>query len=562
MSFLGSDTDELREAGQKCQEGAETTDEVIMFLRALVIALRAASFFTGGASTAYAQYLESTVIPWLQKVSAALKMFANVLLSQAKAQDDVSAGETVDFGQLPTYVSPIMPAGNTCDYPPVVAQTGGVAPATRVDGGTTGAAVSTTTNGQTVGVAPAAGSTDPGTTSTTAIGSTSVGASPAAPIRTDAAQPVAAHGGSTSGIGAATSPGSGIGVGSSPSSAITPGTGNGAGAGAGSPDQFGSGTPGSSALGGSDAAAATSTHHGSPASQTFGARSSVGGVPEAHTAPLTPTQSGLAGSGSFGTAAGIAATAGALGMGGAALANRRGKAGEATIEELVADHGRGSRGDDVRDLQERLTAAGYDTKGVDGQWGGDTQAAYEAWRADHPMEIRTGTGFTSPDGFDYSRIAGVEGNPNVTPEFLREMEGVAQRVGARPEDLMAVMALESDRTFAPDVRNGSTGATGLIQFMPATAEGLDTSTDALAGMTAREQLPYVEAYLAPRRGHLGDLESLYTSILYGSPQSDPDTTLWSSGQAAYGANHGLDRNGDGQITAGEAADSVRSFISN
>lgn len=162
MSFLGADTDELREAGQKCQEGAETTDEVITYLRALVIALRAASFFTGGASAAYAQYLESTVIPWLQRISAALKLFANVLLSNAQAQDDVSAGESVDFGTLPTYVTPKLPSTDTCNYPPVVANTGGVAPATRVESGTTGAAVTTTTSATTGGVAQISPAATPG----------------------------------------------------------------------------------------------------------------------------------------------------------------------------------------------------------------------------------------------------------------------------------------------------------------------------------------------------------------------------------------------------------------
>lgn len=284
------------------------------------------------------------------------------------------------------------------------------------------------------------------------------------------------------------------------------------------------------------------------------------GDPTSSISPLVTEQAGIGTGGNLGTAAGIAAGAGALGLGAAAAARRTGATTDSEIEDLVASNGRGSRGEDVRALQEKLTAAGYDTQGVDGQWGRNTQAAYQAWRADHPLEIRLGTGYTSPDGFDYESVVGVRGNPHVTPEFLREMEGVAQRVGARPEDLMAVMALESARTFSPDVQNPDTRATGLIQFMPETARGLGTSTEALTGMTAREQLPYVERYLESRRGHIGNLESLYTSILYGSPQEDPNTTLWNRGQAAYGANHGLDRNGDGRITAGEAADSVRTFI--
>ncbi len=123
--FLGADTEELQEAGQKCQEGAEATGQVIQYLRALVLALKAASFFTGGASAAYAQYLETTVIPWLERVKQALDLFARVLLAHADAQNRVSAGESVDWSGLPTYRTPALPAGDTRDYPPLVSGTPG-----------------------------------------------------------------------------------------------------------------------------------------------------------------------------------------------------------------------------------------------------------------------------------------------------------------------------------------------------------------------------------------------------------------------------------------------------
>ncbi len=522
--FLGADTEELQEAGQKCQEGAETTGEVIQYLRALVIALKAASFFTGGASAAYAQYLETTVIPWLERIKQALDLFARVLLAHADAQNRVSAGESVDWGGLPTYRSPALPAGDTRDYPTIVAGTP--------------APVSATAGPQPTGAVPAGGGA---TGSLTGID---------AGVDTGAGADVGAGVGAGTGTVGGTPGGAGA-----PVTAGTAGAGTG-GAGTSSPT-LGGGTPGGVPAG------VPASGDGSTPTEPVGRISTgtVGGVDGPAAVPVTG-EVGKPAEGSFGAAAGIGGGAAALGLGGAAVAARRGGGGDADLERLVATNGRGSRGEEVRQLQERLTAAGYDTRGVDGQWGGNTQRAYEAWRADHPLEIRTGTGYTSPSGFDYNRVRGVEGNAHVTPEFLREMEGVAQRVGARPEDLMAVMALESNRTFSPSVRNGDTGATGLIQFMPSTARGLGTTTDALAGMTATEQLPYVERYLAPRRGHIGNLEGLYTSILYGSPQDDPGRVLWSRGTEAYGDNHGLDRNRDGRITAGEAADSVRTFVRN
>src|SRR3546814_18289293 len=57
-----------------------------------------------------------------------------------------------------------------------------------------------------------------------------------------------------------------------------------------------------------------------------------------------------------------------------------------------------------------------------------------------------------------------------------------------------------------------------------------------------------------------DVEGVYTSVLYGSPKSDPNSTLWSSGSIEYQWNSGLDRNGDGRVTAGEASDAVRGRV--
>lgn len=165
-------------------------------------------------------------------------------------------------------------------------------------------------------------------------------------------------------------------------------------------------------------------------------------------------------------------------------------------------------------------------------------------------------------GFDYNRIAGVRDNPNVTPEFLREVEAMAERLGTKPEFLLAVMSFETGGTFDTGVRNAAgSGATGLIQFMPATAAELGTSTDALSRMSPVEQLEYVERYFNNRSspGDLGTLEGVYTTVLYGSPRPDPGSVLFDSG-AAYSQNAGLDLDGDGRITAGEATAKVRERI--
>ncbi len=169
----------------------------------------------------------------------------------------------------------------------------------------------------------------------------------------------------------------------------------------------------------------------------------------------------------------------------------------------------------------------------------------------------------SPSGFDYNRIDGVQGNRNVTPEFIAEVEAMAGRLGTRPEYILAVMSFETGGSFSPGQRNNAgSGATGLIQFMPNTARELGTSTDALARMSAVDQLQYVERYFNNRSdpGQLNTLEGVYTTVLYGSPRPDPNSTLFSQGSAAYRANAPLDTNRDGRITAGEATSFVRGRI--
>jgi peptidoglycan hydrolase-like protein with peptidoglycan-binding domain len=153
--------------------------------------------------------------------------------------------------------------------------------------------------------------------------------------------------------------------------------------------------------------------------------------------------------------------------------------------------------------------------------------------------------------FDYNQIRGVKDNPNVTPEFIKGVEAMAGRLGAKPEHILAAMSFETGGTFDPKITN-SIGATGLIQFLPSTAEELGTTTGQLRNMSAVEQLPFVEKYLEQHKNGkpLDSLEAVYTSILSGSPKS-PDDVLFRQGTRAYDQNP-LDWNKDGKITAREA----------
>ena len=130
---------------------------------------------------------------------------------------------------------------------------------------------------------------------------------------------------------------------------------------------------------------------------------------------------------------------------------------------------------------------------------------------------------------------------------------MASRLGVSEADLMAVMSFETGGTFDPGIRNAAgSGATGLIQFMPSTAQGLGTTTEALAGMSRTQQLQYVEKYLSNKGVRGGNLSDLYMAVLFPAAvgKSD-DFVLFGNGAMsgytgrAYEQNRGLDRNGDG-----------------
>lgn len=156
----------------------------------------------------------------------------------------------------------------------------------------------------------------------------------------------------------------------------------------------------------------------------------------------------------------------------------------------------------------------------------------------------------------------------VSPAFRAKITDIVRPMGGcTANDLMTCMAWESGRSFRPDIRNmAGSGATGLIQFMPSTAASLGTSTDALAAMTAEQQLDYVADYFAPWNGRLKTLADLYMAILWPAAIGKPDDFVLfdkvdQAHPARYRQNAGLDVNHDGKVTKREAAAKVMALRS-
>jgi len=146
--------------------------------------------------------------------------------------------------------------------------------------------------------------------------------------------------------------------------------------------------------------------------------------------------------------------------------------------------------------------------------------------------------------------------------FRSALVATAARVGIDPGHLAAAIAFETGKTFSPSIKNPGSSATGLIQFMAPTAIMLGTTVQALAQMTAVVQLEYVARYFERvRQGRsLARIEDVYLAILSPAHVGKPDgAAVFSSPSAAYAANKGLDRDGDGIVTVHEATAGVRAL---
>lgn len=124
--------------------------------------------------------------------------------------------------------------------------------------------------------------------------------------------------------------------------------------------------------------------------------------------------------------------------------------------------------------------------------------------------------------------------------------------------LMPCMAFETGLTFSPSKKNPKSSATGLIQFMEATAKGLGTTTAALAKKTAVQQLAYVYKYFRAFGKDLSkwDLADTYMAILLPSMIGKSLDSKMSWSNQAYAVNKGLDLDKNGQITKREAVAKV------
>jgi len=129
------------------------------------------------------------------------------------------------------------------------------------------------------------------------------------------------------------------------------------------------------------------------------------------------------------------------------------------------------------------------------------------------------------------------------PAFLAKLNRICEQLGVNPDHMLIVMRAESG--INPQAVNNNGGATGLIQFMPATARSLGTTTQALHRMSGIQQLDYVLAYFRPYAGRLNSVEDLYRVTFFPiSLGRSPDWVFASnnlSAQTVANANPAISR---------------------
>ena len=153
---------------------------------------------------------------------------------------------------------------------------------------------------------------------------------------------------------------------------------------------------------------------------------------------------------------------------------------------------------------------------------------------------------------------------NNTDTFKAKVKQICSALGIDPDWLMTVMYAES--RVNPAAYNATSGASGLIQFMPSTAQWLGTTTAALRSMTNVAQLDYVYLYFKNLgvSGKMKSVYDLYLATFFPAALGKADTWVMQtsslSAQTIAAQNQIIDLNKDGQITVGEFKEYVAGYL--
>lgn len=157
-------------------------------------------------------------------------------------------------------------------------------------------------------------------------------------------------------------------------------------------------------------------------------------------------------------------------------------------------------------------------------------------------------GFGTPEAGSEVDVSKAKGNWKNDAAFMKEVQRVSSKYGFSQGALLGLM--QSESTMNPQSVNPKSGATGLIQFMPSTAQSLGTTTAALYKMNRAQQMAYVDKYFQPYSGGLSGASAgkLYAYVFLPGRANRKSGVLTQAPEKYYQQNTGLDLNRDGAIT--------------
>lgn len=152
---------------------------------------------------------------------------------------------------------------------------------------------------------------------------------------------------------------------------------------------------------------------------------------------------------------------------------------------------------------------------------------------------------------DNGKVKGVPTPWSTDTAFIAKVKQVAAAVNANYIDLLGAIANETGGTMDPGIVN-SIGATGLIQFMPATAKGLGTTTAALKELSRVEQLDWVLKFFQSMRlnakAPAPKLQDLYLCVYWPAAVGKPDSYVVNAADSVQAKQNASLRSADGSIT--------------
>lgn len=113
---------------------------------------------------------------------------------------------------------------------------------------------------------------------------------------------------------------------------------------------------------------------------------------------------------------------------------------------------------------------------------------------------------------DYLKLPFISKVKSNAQAFGDKVIQIGSDLGILPQWLMIVMNNESG--LSASIKNPTSSASGLIQFMEATAKNLGTTTEKLRAMSNVEQLDYVKKYFAPYANRINDVTDTYLAVFF------------------------------------------------